>query len=1118
MVSPSIYDAPLPPLPIEKDDANDKASAALSSSSNSSSSLSASFDNANTSGTTIQPNPTRSLSATTPTMRPPPSGGGSQNKRHSVRSMSGSSPSSGSGSVYARQASTTSLDRSISQPAQKPTSPITSPSIHKSLTALDAKSITRDMEKSIFYTKGGDDVISPTSPTHSSAQQQQQHQQQQQQQQQNFYFGSNTASSISFQSMAAATGPSNFQYHRQNSLSNATLPPALNHHINTAQGDAWQTLCVRVLPLFNGEGVQGTIEDLNDLLRRCLSESITAKFYHDIEALLRDGMFTLNAKMFGVTDEKLLDRLVEQWSFFFTYALPYFEAVFLPLRTDVRYRSPDEAEMWNVRNMALRSFRDNVILLQTKRLEDVFNKLFTDFGSSQNPAATAAKMLQMTSLLASSPDHNEEIERVLSNLKANWKIMMTKGDRRGFAGVRKVKPLRSDMTNHIKHRRKCVRPDLNFKCSRCERLGKICQQPAKQEEQPDEQYGCGQVEDDQDIDSLKNQVEQLEAAVCFMERQLQVHRSSNTANLSRRNKNEFSIANGNSKPLSELSKTMIQSLFHNWKFKIENGSFQIETGIRNITELLQFDPSITYLSPLGSHRERSMAWSSSSSSSSSSNSSDNEGGDSFYRGSDAGIIMTFGKEGTGSLIPFTIKVLTRCINTNPSSSPSSLLLPSILLLDPHSLVDQLLNIYFRCHNIYDPLVHESSYRKKLATVKDPLTDLVTLGICSYVCSTPCKHLQFSPRERRNMGDFFHAKARNIIMDQFDEHDKRLENAIGINLQIQYMHVTLKYAECRQLVSMAYQILLDLRRDYPEYQASGFQECFEGSSHAGQYTYTKQENPITDVDKMLFARHITLSMSTSKLMDFIANDFSDNLCFHFPTWKYMEDEPDETKRFVRSQNWVINLYNHEFVRNFMGQIHRVHIGRTCTLSFESIIRIEDVIREWASAMPAEFQLCDNLYDWELCYKAIDQPKSLSNYGQELSSRVQEHSLTKALESCKLLLHAIHRLAVANPDSCNYLLSASEFLFHALDVLELLSLSPNKHVAKEARIMMKSCLDELDAIKFTQGHQVPREDLTSPLVANTINMLNGGKFDIDYYDRFPHPWFAMMYDASHFISSQ
>ncbi|KAL9545737.1 hypothetical protein MBANPS3_007009 [Mucor bainieri] len=445
MTSPSIYNAPLPPLPIE-DDAPDKESTALSSSSNSSSSLDTASAHTNASGSTIQPNPMRSLSATTLTMRPPPSGGGSQTKRHSVRSNSGSSHNSS----YPRQASSASLDRSVSQPAQRPTSPITSPSIHKSLTALDAKSITRDMEKSALQLRGGDDVMSPTSPSNNNNNTQLQLQQQQQ----NFYFASNTASNISFQSMAAAaTTPSNFQYHRQNSLSSATLPPvAVNHHASSAQGDAWQTLCVRVLPLFNGEGVQGAIEDLNELLRRCLADSITPKFYRDIEALLRDGMFTLNAKMFGVTDEKLLDRLVEQWSFFFTYALPYFEAVFLPLRTDVRYRSPDEAEMWNVRNMALRSFRDNVILLQTKRLEDltdVFNKLFTDFGSSQNPAATAAKMLQMTSLLASSPDHNEEIERVLSNLKANWKIMMTKGDRRGFAGVRKVKPLRSDMANHM---------------------------------------------------------------------------------------------------------------------------------------------------------------------------------------------------------------------------------------------------------------------------------------------------------------------------------------------------------------------------------------------------------------------------------------------------------------------------------------------------------------------------------------------------------------------------------------------------------------------------------------------------------------------------------------------
>jgi hypothetical protein len=99
-------------------------------------------------------------------------------------------------------------------------------SIHKSLHALDAKSITRDIEKSVLHSRGED----PASPT------------QQQQQQQG-------ANNIPYQSM------------RQNSVSSEAVPP------NTYIGDAWQTLCVRVLPLFNGEGVQGSIEDLNDLLR-----------------------------------------------------------------------------------------------------------------------------------------------------------------------------------------------------------------------------------------------------------------------------------------------------------------------------------------------------------------------------------------------------------------------------------------------------------------------------------------------------------------------------------------------------------------------------------------------------------------------------------------------------------------------------------------------------------------------------------------------------------------------------------------------------------------------------------------------------------------------------------
>ncbi|GAB5589371.1 hypothetical protein Unana1_04271 [Umbelopsis nana] len=319
--------------------------------------------------------------ASTPLVRSPPSGGSSQSTRHTeLRSPSTPSTPTRQPSFPAN-ISQLSLDRSPSNIPPRPASPVNSPSIHKSLNTLDAKMITRDIERSIqrsTSSKDRDDLLnSPTS----------------------------------------------------------MITPNFSS-ITNENSDVWQALCVRVLPLFNGEGVKGAIEDLNELLRRCLTDPVSPNLHRDIEALLRDGMFTLNAKLFGVSDEKLMDRLVEQWSFFFGNVLPYFEATFLPLRIDVRYVSIDDMEYWNVRNMALQSFRDHVILPLIKRLEDVFGKLFTDFESSQNPAATAAKMLQMTSLLASVPDHSLEIDRILTKLKANWKVLMNKGNRRGFVGAR----------------------------------------------------------------------------------------------------------------------------------------------------------------------------------------------------------------------------------------------------------------------------------------------------------------------------------------------------------------------------------------------------------------------------------------------------------------------------------------------------------------------------------------------------------------------------------------------------------------------------------------------------------------------------------------------------------
>jgi hypothetical protein len=55
----------------------------------------------------------------------------------------------------------------------------------------------------------------------------------------------------------------------------------------------------------------------------------------DARELIGAGMVTMNAKLTGLSDELLMSRLVELWSFFWDHILPYVEGV--SLVTAVQY-------------------------------------------------------------------------------------------------------------------------------------------------------------------------------------------------------------------------------------------------------------------------------------------------------------------------------------------------------------------------------------------------------------------------------------------------------------------------------------------------------------------------------------------------------------------------------------------------------------------------------------------------------------------------------------------------------------------------------------------------------------------------------------------------------------
>ncbi|KAL1682619.1 HbrB-like-domain-containing protein [Schizophyllum commune] len=184
--------------------------------------------------------------------------------------------------------------------------------------------------------------------------------------------------------------------------------PAPAPAASTSATDPWSTLHVHVLPLFNGEPLRIPIEDLNVLVKRHIQTVVSAApskalttLEHDLTELIASGMVTLNAKLVGVDDDKLLVRVVEIWGFFWDQVLPYVEGVLLPLQTDPLlsslYRTPKQTKASqvhrtssptrhhqstgsasnlnsgnlpsiDVRTAALRAFRDRVIAPLSPRL------------------------------------------------------------------------------------------------------------------------------------------------------------------------------------------------------------------------------------------------------------------------------------------------------------------------------------------------------------------------------------------------------------------------------------------------------------------------------------------------------------------------------------------------------------------------------------------------------------------------------------------------------------------------------------------------------------------------------------------------------------------------------
>ncbi|TPX32343.1 hypothetical protein SmJEL517_g04548 [Synchytrium microbalum] len=221
----------------------------------------------------------------------------------------------------------------------------------------------------------------------------------------------------------ASTGPS---FHRLNSLNNVSK--ALNHSApsDMNHGDLlWRSISAACLPLYNGEGVKGSIEDVNDVVRQWVLETTALLVIDDMDRLFKGGMSILSTKLVSVSEETLPLRVVEIWTFYFGTVLPYLQAVFLPVRAGLKAKESGnvnkggngvDGDVWT---MCLVAFRDVIVQGHMSRLEDAFPKLFRQVDSdARRVKDIGSRALQMFSILGALPA-NDDKQRILNKAMTN---------------------------------------------------------------------------------------------------------------------------------------------------------------------------------------------------------------------------------------------------------------------------------------------------------------------------------------------------------------------------------------------------------------------------------------------------------------------------------------------------------------------------------------------------------------------------------------------------------------------------------------------------------------------------------------------------------------------------
>ncbi|OBZ82527.1 hypothetical protein A0J61_09426, partial [Choanephora cucurbitarum] len=255
---------------------------------------------------------------------------------------------------------------------------------------------------------------------------------------------------------------------------------------------------------------------------------------------------------------------------------------------------------------------------------------------------------------------------------------------------------------------------------------------------------------------------------------------------------------------------------------------------------------------------------------------------------------------------------------------------------PQRMMFPLINHYFKCCNATLPILHENSYRKHLASLIDPLQDPVVNAICASACISQCKHAFLTSREKRRLGEYYFQQSTELLLDIFDDIDKRLDTLLTINLLQPFMLATLRVSESKKWNTIGIAIALDLTRQ-------PVTVC----------TYLDR------VRQAIIARNRILIFVSAHTLDF----YAEGKCIDIPAvrlkFDILPDDCDRTKETLEVINCISQfLFCPSYIR-IANHVRAMSVGRPAEIRLEDVVYSEEAILSWWQQLPNHLKLSDTL---------------------------------------------------------------------------------------------------------------------------------------------------------------